>query len=46
MRNIRLSSLLDDSFRDELERTVFFNHEQSLITGTPPFAGQPCAHGV
>lgn len=34
MRNIRLSSVLDGSFRDELERIVFFNPEQDLITGT------------
>jgi len=33
MRNIRISSLLPVSFRDELERIVFFNPEQSLITG-------------
>lgn len=33
MRNIRISSLLGASFRDELERIVFFNHEQNLITG-------------
>ena len=34
MRNIRISSLLLRSFRDELERIVFFNPEQGLVTGT------------
>jgi hypothetical protein len=34
MRNIRISSLLGGSFRDELERIVFFNPEQGLITRT------------
>ncbi len=33
MRNIRISSELRGSFRKELERIVFFNPEQSLITG-------------
>jgi hypothetical protein len=34
MHNIRISSLLGGSFRDELERIVFFNPEQGLITRT------------
>lgn len=34
MRNIRLSSMLGSSYRDELERIVFFNPEQNLITRT------------
>jgi hypothetical protein len=34
MRDIRLSSVLGRSFRDELERIVFFNPEQALSTGT------------
>jgi hypothetical protein len=34
MRNIRISSLLLRSYRDELERIVFFNPEQGLVTGT------------
>jgi hypothetical protein len=33
MRTIRISSVLHGSFRDELERIVFFNPEQNLITG-------------
>jgi hypothetical protein len=33
MRNVRISSVLGRSFRDELERIVFFNPEQDLITG-------------
>jgi hypothetical protein len=33
MRKIRISSVLGGSFRDELERIVFFNPEQNLITG-------------
>ena len=33
MRKIRVSSVLASSFRDELERIVFFNPEQSLVTG-------------
>jgi hypothetical protein len=33
MREIRISSLLRTSFRDELERIVFFNPEQGLVTG-------------
>jgi hypothetical protein len=32
MRRIRISSVLRGSFRDELERIVFFNPEQSLVT--------------
>ena len=32
MRNIRVTSVLPVSFRDELERIVFFNPEQSLVT--------------
>jgi len=32
MRKIRVSSLLAVSFRDELERIVFFNPEQELVT--------------
>ena len=32
MRKIRLSSVLGGSFRNELERIVFFNPEQGLIT--------------
>jgi hypothetical protein len=32
MRNIRISSRLGRAFRDELERIVFFNPEQGLIT--------------
>ena len=31
MRKIRVSSLLPVSFRDELERIVFFNPEQNLV---------------
>jgi hypothetical protein len=34
MRNIRISSLLSRSYRDEVERIVFFNPEQGLVTGT------------
>lgn len=34
MRKIRITSLLPRSYRDELERIVFFNPEQGLITGT------------
>ncbi len=33
MRKIQISSVLGGSFRDELERIVFFNPEQNLITG-------------
>jgi len=33
MHNLRISSVLRSSFRDELERIVFFNPEQSLVTG-------------
>jgi hypothetical protein len=32
MRKIRVSSLLPVSYRDELERIVFFNPEQNLVT--------------
>ena len=32
MRKIRVSSVLPVAFRDELERIVFFNPEQSLVT--------------
>jgi hypothetical protein len=32
MRKIQVSSLLPVSFREELERIVFFNHEQNLVT--------------
>ncbi|HJX52731.1 MAG TPA: hypothetical protein VJ801_08200 [Polyangia bacterium] len=31
MRNIRISSILPVSYRDELERIVFFNPEQSRV---------------
>ncbi len=34
MRTIRVSSQLGKSFRDELERLVFFNPEQWLVTPT------------
>ena len=32
MRQIRVSSLLPASYRDELERIVFFNPKQGLVT--------------
>ena len=32
MRKIRVSSVLPVSYRDELERIVFFNQEQNLVT--------------
>ncbi len=34
MRDIRITSQLHRSYRDELERIVFFNPEQGLITRT------------
>jgi len=34
MRNIRISSQLRGTFRDELERIVFFNREQTLVRDT------------
>jgi hypothetical protein len=34
MRKIRILSQLRGSFREELERIVFFNPEQTLVTGT------------
>lgn len=32
MRKVRITSVLGGAFRDELERIVFFNPEQSLVT--------------
>jgi hypothetical protein len=44
MRNLRITSVLGGSFRDELEQLVFFNPEQSLITG--PLVDLVRRHGV
>ena len=44
MRRIRVSSLLPASFRDELERIVFFNPEQELVTA--PLVASVHRYGV
>jgi hypothetical protein len=44
MRKIRVSSVLPVSFRDELERIVFFNPEQKLVTA--PLVASVHRYGV